>query len=104
MSAECYTLFGKGGAVSSSSGSYSRYHNEPMNNLKILHSIPSKHWLLMTSRCCHVFILRTIPLRTYACQTAKIIDSAMKKTVYGEEYIYELQSTYAGDPIWTRIV
>ena len=81
LRAECYTLLGKGEAVSSS-GSYSRYHNEPINNLKILHMIRSRHeelhWLVMTSRCRHVFILRTIPSRTYACQAVEIMDSAMK--------------------------
>ena len=41
-------------------------------------------------------------MRTHACQTAEIMDSAMKITVYGEQYIYELQSTYADDPIWIK--
>ena len=131
-----------------------------MDNLKILHIIRSKHeelhWLVMTSWCCHVFKLRTIPLRTHACQTADIIFHSIYGaaclqltqfachgcenvyfilffiiksevwivnhclglghetmvcavcltmflwTVYGEQYIYELQLTYAGDPVWIK--
>ena len=34
LRAKCIILLGNGGAVSSSSGSYARYHNEPMNNIK----------------------------------------------------------------------
>ena len=64
---------------------------EPMNNLKILHRIRSKyeelHWLVITSRCRHVFKLLTVPLRTYACQTAEIMNSAMKWGCMGKNIL-----------------
>ena len=31
-----------------------------------------------------------------------IVSKCNEITVYGEQYIYELQLTYAGDPIWIK--
>ena len=70
-----------------------------MDNLKIIHRIRSKHeelhWLVMSSRV-HI---ADDSIEDSRMSNGRNYGHCNEMTVYGEQYIYELQLTYAGDPI-----